>query len=341
MPVTSGAQYGTIEKEMFFTDAQRFPRESSLPHKFVDDSMWYLVPPNREYIQLYEAVRHGDMESIRVALESGVIDVNMRDQYNKTPLMVACSHGRLDIVSFLINHGADVNAIDNFCWTPLHHACHTGEVKVVRLLLDNGANIDAQGANGGTPLMRAIESTHRAMVKLLVDRGAKVTLENKVGDNALEVARKWGDDYILALVYTKFNTLPPLSDKGKDKDKGKAKGKGKDKKKKKDDDDELPAIGPPPPPRPPSAVLPTPLEYVEMSRKKTSLGSLKAANTVKPVLHKPITAWPQRPPTQGLYHEQMEKERDDHGIDVTDFGETRTPFTIAITARAQAVDLVL
>ena len=44
---------------------------------------------------------------------------------------------------------------------------------------------------------------------------------------------------------------------------------------------------------------------------------------------------------QGLYHEQMEKERDDHGIDVTDFGETRTPFTIAITARAQAVDLVL
>ena len=76
-----------------------------------------------------------------------------------------------------------------------------------------GANIDAQGANGGTPLMRAIESTQRSTVKLLIDRGAKVTLENKTGDNALEVARKWGDDYILALVYTKFNTLPPPIDK--------------------------------------------------------------------------------------------------------------------------------
>ena len=67
--------------------------------------MWYLVPPNREYIQLYKAVRHGDLESLRSALELGAINVDIRDQYNKTPLMVACAHGRLDIVSFLIDRG--------------------------------------------------------------------------------------------------------------------------------------------------------------------------------------------------------------------------------------------
>ena len=89
----------------FFTDTQRFPRDKSLPHEFVDDSMWYLVPPNREYIQLYKAVRHGDLESLRAALELGAINVDIRDQYNKTPLMVACAHGRLDIVSFLIDRG--------------------------------------------------------------------------------------------------------------------------------------------------------------------------------------------------------------------------------------------
>lgn len=42
-----------------------------------------------------------------------------------------------------------------------------------------------------------------------------------------------------------------------------------------------------------------------------------------------------------MYHEQMEKARRELGIDAADFGETRTPFTVAITARAQAVDLAL
>lgn len=41
------------------------------------------------------------------------------------------------------------------------------------------------------------------------------------------------------------------------------------------------------------------------------------------------------------YHEQMEKARREFGIDAADFGETRTPFTVAVAARAQAVDLAL
>ena len=40
-------------------------------------------------------------------------------------------------------------------------------------------------------------------------------------------------------------------------------------------------------------------------------------------------------------HENREKERSSLGIEAADFGEMRTPFTIAMTARAQAVDLTL
>lgn len=58
----------------------------------------------RQYIHLYEAVRHGDMESLMSALASG-LSVNCRDKYNKTPLMVACSHGRLDVARFLLERG--------------------------------------------------------------------------------------------------------------------------------------------------------------------------------------------------------------------------------------------
>ena len=53
---------------------------------------------------LYEAVRHGNMESFLTALTSG-LSVNCRDKYNKTPLMVAAAHGRVDVARFLLEKG--------------------------------------------------------------------------------------------------------------------------------------------------------------------------------------------------------------------------------------------
>ena len=53
---------------------------------------------------LYEAVRHGNTESFLSAMASG-LPIDCRDKYNKTPLMVAASHGRLDVVTFLLERG--------------------------------------------------------------------------------------------------------------------------------------------------------------------------------------------------------------------------------------------
>ena len=58
----------------------------------------------RQYMNIYEAVRHGDLESLMSALAGG-LSVDCRDKYNKTPLMVACSHGRLDVAKFLLERG--------------------------------------------------------------------------------------------------------------------------------------------------------------------------------------------------------------------------------------------
>lgn len=94
-----------LSRTQFFTDAQRFPLEDSLPHDYIDDSLWYLFPPDREYMELYEAVRHSDMDSLQGALELEAVPVDVRDKYNKTPLMVAAAHGRVDVVQYLIDKG--------------------------------------------------------------------------------------------------------------------------------------------------------------------------------------------------------------------------------------------
>lgn len=54
---------------------------------------------------LYEAVRHSDLESLHHAVEQEAVAVDVRDKYNKTPLMVAVAHGRVDVVEYLIDKG--------------------------------------------------------------------------------------------------------------------------------------------------------------------------------------------------------------------------------------------
>ena len=55
-------------------------------------------------MKLYEACRHGNLDSLDAALRTG-LPIDARDKYNKTPLMVACAHGRTDVAKFLLERG--------------------------------------------------------------------------------------------------------------------------------------------------------------------------------------------------------------------------------------------
>ena len=55
-------------------------------------------------MKLYEAARHGNFESLTTALKEG-LSADARDRYNKTLLMVAAAHGRVDVVRYLLEKG--------------------------------------------------------------------------------------------------------------------------------------------------------------------------------------------------------------------------------------------
>ena len=57
---------------------------------------------------MLEAIRKGDMGSLNFLLNSGV-EVNQRDQYERSPLDVSASLGNLEIVCLLLSRGADPN----------------------------------------------------------------------------------------------------------------------------------------------------------------------------------------------------------------------------------------
>lgn len=55
-------------------------------------------------MNLSDAVKFGDLESIKVAINNGT-PVNQRDKYYKTPLMIACLYGKIKVAQALINMG--------------------------------------------------------------------------------------------------------------------------------------------------------------------------------------------------------------------------------------------
>ena len=87
---------------------------------------------------LSKAIRRGDSASVVARLDKGE-DINERlGESGLTPLQIAASRGRLDIVSLLLDRGADVNIRRNGT-SALSQAVIAGDVEMARLLLSRGA----------------------------------------------------------------------------------------------------------------------------------------------------------------------------------------------------------
>ncbi|XP_050808028.1 ankyrin repeat and EF-hand domain-containing protein 1 isoform X1 [Gopherus flavomarginatus] len=216
--IDGGTPMYMIETYQNVTDGNRFHRDQPPEHPLQDDSAWYIDEPEKTYTKINYLTKAGDIVSLKKAFEEGV-PVDIRDVYYKTPLMAACGSGNMDAVKYLLEKGADVNATDNFKWTPLHHACHAGQQDIAEVLVKSGAAIDAVTINSATPLMRAIESCRLDSVQYLIDSGAKVQMENRKGQNTLDIAKAYADFRLIDLLQEKLDCLPKppetKADKGK------------------------------------------------------------------------------------------------------------------------------
>ncbi|NXY19014.1 ANKE1 protein, partial [Atrichornis clamosus] len=185
---------------------QRFKWGHQSAHPVHDDRAWYVDEPRKIYMDINYLVRAGDFVSLQKAFDEGV-EVDVKDKYYKTPLMVACGSGNIVLVEYLLEKGANVNATDNFLWTPLHHACYNGHLDIAEVLVKAGAAVDALGIGSATPLMRAVEACRLDMVYFLITAGADVQITNSNGKNALDIARVFEDATIIDLLENRLKKL--------------------------------------------------------------------------------------------------------------------------------------
>jgi ankyrin repeat protein len=89
---------------------------------------------------------------------------------------IAVKRGEVRIILDLLEGGADVNARDRYGQTALMLAAHAGHREVVETLIGHRANLDITAKYGLSALMLALVAGHEEVARLLARAGADLSL---------------------------------------------------------------------------------------------------------------------------------------------------------------------
>ncbi|KAM7018620.1 KN motif and ankyrin repeat domain-containing protein 1a isoform 1-T3 [Tautogolabrus adspersus] len=160
---------------------------------------------------LHYSVSHSNFQVVKKLLDADVCNVNQQNKAGYTPIMLAAlaaveTPKDMHIVEELFSKG-DVNArASQAGQTGLMLAVSHGRMDMVRALLAHSADVNVQDDEGSTALMCASEHGHVEIVKLLLAQpGCDATLSDSDESNALSIALEAGHKDIAVLLYAHVN----------------------------------------------------------------------------------------------------------------------------------------
>ncbi|XP_046707086.1 ankyrin repeat domain-containing protein 53 [Silurus meridionalis] len=120
---------------------------------------------------LHVAAQHGQLNCLKLLLESSTVDVNARCPHGRTPLHMTLSPeskpNSFCCLTYLLEHGAEPNVSTDNGLTPLHMAAAEGLKECVEMLVSVGADTHALDWRGHTPFELACLWGHRAVARFL------------------------------------------------------------------------------------------------------------------------------------------------------------------------------
>ena len=166
------------------------------------------MPDNELLMQIHRAIKQGNLNELKRLIADDKSRLCMWTPFG-TWLHDAASHGKLEIVHWLVAMGCDIDAYNESSERPpICDAAAEGHAEVVRSLIEAGARLDVSNSVRN-PLFSAIvgglSDSHTAVAKLLIDAGIDTTIRYPNLDNmdALEYAKEWGRSDIVALLEAK------------------------------------------------------------------------------------------------------------------------------------------
>jgi ankyrin repeat protein len=132
------------------------------------------------------AVASADPAALKLMFDRGA-DASLAMPLNRMAMQGVCS----DCMRLLLAKSAKPMTVN------LADAAAAGSFEVVKQLVESGVPVNGKDARGYTPLMRAVLSysqSRREIVAYLLAKGADTSPKNELGDTALSIARRFGND---------------------------------------------------------------------------------------------------------------------------------------------------
>ena len=164
---------------------------------------------------LHEACRCGQLGVVRMLVGMGG-NVDVRDQFGCTPVLVAAKENHFDVVLTLVSEFyCDVNTKDSGGETLLHAACRHEQLELVIKLLSMGATVDRADQYGCTPLpvpelagellRDACRTGQLLTVRMMIKIGADINEEDVYGNTPMFKAIEGNHGDIIEALITEFD----------------------------------------------------------------------------------------------------------------------------------------
>lgn len=135
--------------------------------------------------QLLAAARSGNATKISQLVQAGV-DLEARGDHDRTPLLIAVTHDKVDAARALVAAGADPDALDDRHDTPWLVTGVTGSVEMAKVILAADPDLTIRNRFGGISIIPASERGHDEYVAYVVGAtDIKVNHVNDLGWTAL------------------------------------------------------------------------------------------------------------------------------------------------------------
>lgn len=147
----------------------------------------YATDDNRS-TPLMDACSTGRLDVVQMLLQHGATQgLEWTDRWGRTAMHNAADKGYEDVVACLLDHGAKAAVTDAYGKTPLMEACTAGPLSLVNILAQHmeGQGLDSKDDDGRTALHRAAKRGHADMVACLLSHGAKTTITDTDGKTPL------------------------------------------------------------------------------------------------------------------------------------------------------------
>ena len=130
----------------------------------------------------YELIEAKDLDALKAVFNECELNAYDRRSFNKPAL--SFYDVPLELMDWLIAQGADINVKDEYDRTPLHYHAQVNDIERVTLLLEKGADIEAQDKYKNTPLHFA--EYNAEVAQLFIQKGADIKAKDNMGHNVME-----------------------------------------------------------------------------------------------------------------------------------------------------------